>query len=143
MKIIETAFRWGMCAVWFITGMSHAWNIPRFSWHILEYGVVESRLAIVLAPLLSSTHLMLGALFLSGERLRFAVLLSIMLLTGYGIIGATAVTRGLQISCGCLGLNSPSISSTHVAFNFALAFGLAVYLRFICLKTWTGTDSVK
>ncbi len=143
MKNFEAAFCWAMCAVWFITGMSHAWNIPRFSWHVLEYGVVNSHIAIALAPLLASTHLVLGALFLLRERLYIAIAVSIFLLFGYGVVGAIAVMRGLQISCGCLGLYSPSISWTHVGFNFALALGSAVYLRFICLKGWGKSTSVK
>jgi len=142
MKVFEAAFRWGMCALWFITGMSHAWNTPRFSWHILEYGVVGADLAIALAPLLSSIHLVLGTLFLLRDRLFFASALSFFLLVGYGIVGAIAVTRGLQISCGCLGLNSPNISWTHIAINFTLALGSAIYLRFICLESCGETPNV-
>jgi len=120
LRYIEKYLPFGLAFVWLLSGMLHSGNLPRFALDICRYDVVPCWTAAYLSPLLCSIHLVLGAYLLSGYYQQPCMLISGLLLSGYTLAMVTALTQGLNISCGCLGTLSPSISWSHVVFNAAL-----------------------
>ena len=43
-------------------------------------------------------------------------------LAAYTFVATIALSRGLEVSCGCLGVGSPQISWGHVVVNLGLMF---------------------
>lgn len=108
--------------VWLLTGMVHASNIERFALDICAYEVLPCSLAIFIAPMLAALHVTLGSLLLVGLYQRVSLVLSFILLAAYTFVATIALNRGLEVSCGCLGVGSPQISWGHVVVNLGLMF---------------------
>ncbi len=106
--------------LWIYTGFSHATSIEQFSIAILNYRLTTPN-TIAFAASIASIHLVLGSLLLLRLHVSLAFGLTSLLLLLYGVVGASALYRGLEISCGCLGTNSPSVSTLHVVANVLLA----------------------
>ena len=80
-----------------------------FANSILQYKVVGSTLAMCTATILPSLELLCGLSLIIGLYPRGCALLITIMLVGFTILVASALLRGLDISCGCF-TQDPNVS---------------------------------
>jgi uncharacterized membrane protein YphA (DoxX/SURF4 family) len=72
-----------------------------FATSILNYKIVGSTLAMLIATILPSLELLCGIGLVLGLYPRTSAILIILMLAGFTILIISALLRGLDISCGC------------------------------------------
>ena len=77
------------------------------SFEIVPHAVI-GLVALGLPPL----EILLGALLVSGSRMRAASFGALLLSVVFGLALGQALARGLQVDCGCLGSGQPSLLKT-------------------------------
>jgi uncharacterized membrane protein YphA (DoxX/SURF4 family) len=100
-------------------------KIPKFEEHLIilkEYNIIPAKLIKIIGITGVMFEIFLGGMFLLGLFTKFAVFLSIILLTVYSIAISYNLLKGKkEISCGCGGiLGNNSLSWFLVVRNFFL-----------------------
>ena len=103
-----------------------------FAASILNYKIVGSTLAMVIATILPSLELLCGLSLILGLYLRTSALLITLMLIGFTILIISALLRGLDISCGCFTQdpNASKIGYIKILENAGMIM-LGVLLLFI------------
>ena len=129
----RTAFFWllrlGLGALMLVPGILKILDPSAFATEIHNYQLFPG-LAPVLAAALPTVEIALGAALLVGTRLwvRAGALGSAALLTVFTVAVTSVVVRGINISCGCFGAGSGSITPLTVLRDVALlAASAALY----------------
>jgi hypothetical protein len=103
---VRNVLRW-ICSLFIAlllltSGYTHISNPYQFLQAIYAYRIVSDWLGIVLAGFLPCLHISLAiALLMRVELRRPALGMSAALLASYAIVQSIALSRGLNISCGC------------------------------------------
>jgi uncharacterized membrane protein YphA (DoxX/SURF4 family) len=101
--VIGTLARFGLAAVWLVSGLLKAVDPDQTYVAVRAYDVLPAAGVEVVAALLPWVELALGLLLLAGIGTRMVAALSAALLLVF-IAGVTqAWARGLSIDCGCFG----------------------------------------
>ncbi len=92
-----------------VAGLDKITDIQAFANSVLQYRVVGQMLAMCTATILPSLELLCGLSLIIGIYPRGCSLLIIIMLVGFTILAASALFRGLDISCGCF-TQDPNVS---------------------------------
>ncbi len=124
------ALRVGLGGLFVVTGVLKLADAPAFAVEIHNYQLFPA-LAPVLAASLPAVELALGAALLAGPRpwLRAGALASAALLAVFTVAVASAVARGINISCGCFGAGSSPVTLLTVLRDVALLAASVAILR--------------
>jgi uncharacterized membrane protein YphA (DoxX/SURF4 family) len=103
LDVIGTLARFGLAAVWLVSGLLKATDPDQTYVAVRAYDVLPEAGVEVVAALLPWIELALGVLLLAGIGTRLVAGLSAVLLVVF-VAGVTqAWARGLAIDCGCFG----------------------------------------
>ena len=103
LDVIGTLARFGLAAVWLVSGLLKATDPDQTYVAVRAYDVLPEAGVEVVAALLPWVELALGVLLLAGIGTRLVAGLSAVLLVVF-VAGVTqAWARGLAIDCGCFG----------------------------------------
>ena len=103
LDVIGTLARFGLAAVWLVSGLLKATDPDQTYVAVRAYDVLPEAGVEVVAALLPWIELALGVLLLAGVGTRLVAGLSAVLLVVF-VAGVTqAWARGLAIDCGCFG----------------------------------------
>jgi putative oxidoreductase len=95
----------GLVLVW--AGSAKLLDTSGFAVSIARYQLVPDALAIIVASVLPMLEIMVGLCLLSATCLWPALLTTLLLTAVFTAAQASVVMRGLSISCGCFGSESP------------------------------------
>ncbi|MEJ6019115.1 MauE/DoxX family redox-associated membrane protein [Corynebacterium sp. H113] len=95
--------RFGLAAVWLWSGTVKLMNPLDSQRAIAAYQLLPQEFVEPLAVLLPAVEIILGLMLLLGVFLRFAGVVTMLIMVGFIIGLASAWARGLQIDCGCFG----------------------------------------
>ena len=103
LDIVGTLARFGLAAVWLVSGLLKAVDPDQTYVAVRAYDVLPEPAVELVAALLPWIELALGVLLLAGVGTRLVAALSAVLLLVF-VAGVTqAWARGLSIDCGCFG----------------------------------------
>ncbi|MGD0035955.1 MAG: MauE/DoxX family redox-associated membrane protein [Bacteroidota bacterium] len=115
-----------------VAGLDKITDSQAFANSILQYKVVGPTLAMCTATILPSLELLCGISLIIGLYPRGCTLLITIMLVGFTILVASALMRGLDISCGCF-TQDPNVSKIgykKILENCGLIV-LSVWLLFV------------
>ena len=92
-----------------VAGLDKITDSQAFANSVLQYKVVGPALAMWTATILPSLELLCGISLIIGLYPRGCTLLITIMLVGFTILVASALMRGLDISCGCF-TQDPNVS---------------------------------
>jgi uncharacterized membrane protein YphA (DoxX/SURF4 family) len=101
--VIGTLARFGLAAVWLVSGLLKAVDPDQTYVAVRAYDVLPDAGVEIVAALLPWVELALGLLLLAGIGTRLVAVLSAALLLVFVAGVAQAWARGLSIDCGCFG----------------------------------------
>jgi uncharacterized membrane protein YphA (DoxX/SURF4 family) len=84
-----------------VSGLDKIADTQAFTTSILNYKIVDPSLATLTATILPSLELLCGLSLILGIYPRASTILIIFMLVGFTVLVASAIFRGLDISCGC------------------------------------------
>jgi len=114
-----------------VAGLDKITDTQAFANSVLQYKVVGPTLAMCTATILPSLELLCGLSLIIGFYPRSCELLMTIMLIGFTILVASALIRGLDISCGCFTQdpNTSKIGYQKILENCGLIV-LSVWLLF-------------
>jgi putative oxidoreductase len=129
-SLLFWALRLALGGLFVVTGALKLVDPTAFAVEIHNYQLFPA-LAPVLAATLPAVELLLGAALLAGPRpwLRAGALASVGLMAVFTVAVASAVVRGINISCGCFGAGSGPVTLLTVLRDVALLGASAGLLR--------------
>jgi len=92
------------------SGIVKLFDIYAFLSDIYGYSIVTPRLGVLLALLLPHAEILMGLGLIANVLRQGSLLLSILLLTLFLVAQGIALSLGLQVSCGCFGSSSETVS---------------------------------
>jgi uncharacterized membrane protein YphA (DoxX/SURF4 family) len=115
-----------------VAGLDKITDSQAFANSVLQYKVVGPTLAMWTATILPSLELLCGLSLIIGLYPRGCTLLITIMLVGFTILVASALMRGLDISCGCFTQdpNASKIGYQKILENCGLIV-LSVCLLFV------------
>ena len=105
-------------------------NPEQFAKEISNYQLFPDFSINLIAIILPWIELCLGFLLLAGLKVRASAIFTGLLMFGFILAVAAAMAKGLNISCGCSGANSPKVGIAKILENSALLV-LAIYLSYL------------
>jgi uncharacterized membrane protein YphA (DoxX/SURF4 family) len=127
--VLYWALRLCLGGLFVVTGVLKIVDPSAFAVEIHNYQLLPA-LAPILAASLPTVELAVGAALVLGTRpwVRAGALATFALMVVFTTAVASAVTRGINISCGCFGAGSGPVTLLTVARDLALlAASVAVY----------------
>ena len=117
------ALRYVLGITFLLSAFSKLGNPPGFLGQVYAYEMVNADAGAIVAMWLPWIELLLGICLLSGFLLHGALIISTSLAVGFVYLQASALSRGLDIDCGCFGnsIDSPIDYSTIARTAFFLA----------------------
>lgn len=104
------------------SAISHLWRPYEFLMSVHRYRVLPPNWVAIAASSIPALHIFLAcSLFFPGYR-RFALLVSSCLFLIYAGLQLTALSRGLDISCGCFTIGAPEDQSRIGGVSLAIVF---------------------
>jgi putative oxidoreductase len=108
-RILILLIRIFLGGLFVIAGLDKITDPQAFANSILQYKVVGPWLAMCTATILPSLELLCGLSLIAGLYPHGCTLLMTILLAGFTLLVASALFRGLDISCGCF-TQDPNVS---------------------------------
>jgi putative oxidoreductase len=118
--LLAQAVRCLLGIVLVISAALHLNNPYRFLDSLLNYRIVWGALAEFLALALPNLQLIVGSALITGVFRKGAILLAAALFLAFEAAQASALIRGLEISCGCFGDNSGLVSGRSLTLTTVL-----------------------
>ncbi|MHC4645406.1 MAG: MauE/DoxX family redox-associated membrane protein [Planctomycetota bacterium] len=107
--------------------------------NVYEYEIVGPKLGLLVAMMLPWLELLAGICLVGGIFVSGALLVSAGMAAMFTFVIASALYRGLQISCGCFGAHDEVINySTLVRACLILLFSAAAYIGTIAFTPSPG-----
>lgn len=126
--------RYLLAAIFLFAGGVHYMHIPLFVGMEDDYRIVPFSASVYFGEAVPRIEILLGVFLLVGRWLIEAYTAAVALLSVFLVATVMALYRGLDISCGCWGTESPPISWWHAGFQLLLIAFSAVALRLQCLQ---------
>lgn len=98
-------------AIFIVAGVSKAGNAALFAAQIAGFRLLPEVLIAPLAVMLPYWEILLGALVIVGLFTRAAAWIAVLLLALFDLAIASAVVRGMSVSCGCFGPNDATVTT--------------------------------
>ena len=103
--------------------------------NVYNYELVGPKLGMLMAMTLPWLELLVGICLVGGIFVSGALLASVGMAAMFTFVLASALYRGLEISCGCFGASAEVISSsTLIRACLILLFSLAAYICVVILR---------
>ncbi len=121
-----------LATLWIFSGTLHVTDIASYTSDVYAYQILPGDSATWLSPPLAVLQLVVGCMLLLRQSPAMAFSISGMLFAGFTFALWSAVSKELDISCGCFGEYSPKVSSWHAWVTGLLAvvsFGAALTYR--------------
>jgi uncharacterized membrane protein YphA (DoxX/SURF4 family) len=120
-RAISWALRLGLGALFVVTGVLKLRDPAAFATAIANYQLMP-QLAALLAATLPMVEIVVGAaLLLPSVRWRCAAAIGVAaLMLMFTIAASAALARGIDISCGCFGVDSGRINGLTIVRDLAL-----------------------
>ena len=130
MRILKCVIIWSISAFFLVAGILKLVDPVEFGRAILRYQLVGAQLAWIGALWLPWLEVLcaLGLNFPSWRRAAICLLLGLLIF--FEMVLISALMRGLDIDCGCLGTNAPGSLSFAMLRNVFLAAALAILFIF-------------
>lgn len=141
-KIVVTICRLILAAVFLAAALGKISSPKEFSDSVAAYRMLPITWVNIIAILLSWVELIVGLALISGTQTKQAALLSILLNAVFVIAAVSAMSRGLNIECGCFTLSKAHSSvgwmllARDTAFVFLGAFVIGD------IRTWANKIDV-
>ncbi len=116
LRVVELTIA---CSLLF-TGLVHIGNSYFFLSSILGYRIVPVFVAKQLALALPLLHVLVALLIVAGSWRLSALWIATGLFFVYGTAQITVLARGLQIDCGCFGIDSGQVGIASILKVFTL-----------------------
>jgi uncharacterized membrane protein YphA (DoxX/SURF4 family) len=131
-KILILLVRIFLGGIFVIASLNKITDPQAFANSILQYKVVGPTLAMYAATILPSLELLCGLCLIIGLYPRGSELLITVMLIGFTILVVSALSRGLDISCGCFSQdpNVNKIGYQKILENCGLII-LSMWLLFV------------
>ncbi len=131
-KILILLVRIFLGGLFVVAGLDKITDSQAFANSVLQYRVIGPTLAMCIATILPSLELLCGMSLIIGIYPRGSTLLITIMLVGFTILVASALMRGLDISCGCFTQdpNASRIGYQKILENCGLIV-LSVWLLFV------------
>jgi len=131
LDIVVLVARVVVGGVFIVAGGSKIGHAAYFAAQIAAFGIVPQRIIGPMALLLPFLEVLLGAYLVIGLYARLAGWIATIQLLIFAAAIASAVARGLSLSCGCFGPNDQTVTSwPEAGRDVVLALiGLLVALR--------------
>lgn len=112
--------RYVLSMTFLCTGAVHYMRLPLFVGMIHDYRILPFPAAVTFGEIVPRLEILLGVFLLVGCWLIEAYFTVIVLVALFLLASVWALLRGLDITCGCCGPDSPLISWWHVAIQVVL-----------------------
>jgi uncharacterized membrane protein YphA (DoxX/SURF4 family) len=118
-------------AIFVVAGASKVGQPALFAAQIAGFQLLPEPVIAPLAVMLPYWEILLGGLLIAGLFTRIAGWVAVILLAAFDVAIASAVMRGMSVSCGCFGPNDATVTTwTEVARDAVfVALALVVALR--------------
>ncbi len=97
-------------AVFVVAAVLKLADLQAFSETIANYRLLPAAWSPPLATSLVGTELLLGVTMLAGRMRRACALVALVLIGAFVVAMASALVRGIDVSCGCFGAASSRLS---------------------------------
>ena len=128
LSIAVLVVRVGLGAVFIAAGGLKMGHFAQFAQEIAAFRLLPRPLVAPLAILLPFVEIAVGALLIAGLYTRIAATIAAIMLFVFDAAIASAVMRGLQLSCGCFGPNDTSVTTWAEVGRDAIFVALAVFV---------------
>lgn len=113
-------------AIFIVAGASKIGHAIEFATQIAAFRIVPQPVVAPMAVALPFLEVILGLYLVIGLYTRVAAWIAAVLLLGFDAAIASAVVRGLTLSCGCFGPNDTSVTTWGEVGRDAIFVVLAV-----------------
>jgi uncharacterized membrane protein YphA (DoxX/SURF4 family) len=124
--IIVLALRIVLGAIFVVAGASKVGHADMFAAQIAGFRILPQALIAPLALGLPFLEIMLGGYLILGLFTRASAWVAVGLLAAFDLAIASAVVRGMSVSCGCFGPNDATVTTWAEVARDAVFVVLAV-----------------
>ena len=114
--------------IFIVAGASKVGNAAQFAAQIAGFRLLPEALVAPLAVMLPYWEMLLGALVVLGLFTRVAAGIAVVLLVLFDAAIASAVVRGMTVSCGCFGPNDATVTTWAEVARDAIFVVLALII---------------
>ena len=115
-------------AIFIVAGASKVGQPALFAAQIAGFRILPEALIAPLAVMLPYWEIVLGALLVAGLFTRIAATVGVVLLAVFDLAIASAVVRGMSVSCGCFGPNDATVTTWAEVARDAIFVALALVI---------------
>ena len=108
---VVLVLRLAIGGIFIVAGASKVGNAAQFAAQIAGFRLLPETLVAPLAVMLPYWEMLLGALVMLGLFTRVAAWFAVVLLALFDAAIASAVVRGMTVSCGCFGPNDATVTT--------------------------------
>ncbi len=119
--------------IFFYAGALKMADVIVFAGEVAAYHLIPHNFTYLVAAILPSIEVLIGALLLLDCRVRGAAFLAGVLNLIFILALVSALTRGLNISCGCFGLGHDSTVLKALSRDLALMVAIVVTFLSACI----------
>ena len=114
--------------IFIVAGASKVGNAAQFAAQIAGFRLLPEGVIAPLAVMLPYWEILLGVLVILGLFTRVAAWISVLLLALFDLAIASAVVRGMSVSCGCFGPNDATVTTWAEVARDAVFVALALII---------------
>jgi uncharacterized membrane protein YphA (DoxX/SURF4 family) len=112
--------------IFIVAGASKVGHAPLFAAQIAGFRILPEAVVAPLAVMLPFLEILLGGYLIVGFFTRVAAWAAVVLLAVFDLAIASAVVRGLTVSCGCFGPNDATVTTWSEVARDAIFVALAL-----------------
>ena len=114
--------------IFIVAGASKIGHAPLFAAQIAGFRILPEPVVAPLAVVLPFLEILLGGYLIAGFFTRVAAWVAVVMLALFDLAIASAVVRGLTVSCGCFGPNDATVTTWSEVARDALFVLLALII---------------
>jgi uncharacterized membrane protein YphA (DoxX/SURF4 family) len=126
LGIVVLALRVVLGAIFIVAGASKIGHAAEFAAQIAGFRLLPEAVVAPLALLLPFLEILLGGYLILGLFTRAAAWVAVLLLGAFDLAIASAVVRGMTVSCGCFGPSDKTVTTWAEVARDAVFVLLAV-----------------
>jgi len=125
---VVLALRVVIGGIFIVAGASKIGHAPLFAAQIAGFRILPEPVVAPLAVVLPFLEILLGGYLIVGFFTRVAAWAAVVMLALFDLAIASAVVRGLTVSCGCFGPNDATVTTWSEVARDALFVALALII---------------
>ncbi|HEX3549465.1 MAG TPA: MauE/DoxX family redox-associated membrane protein, partial [Candidatus Elarobacter sp.] len=111
LRIAVLVIRVVLGAIFLVAGLAKMGHFAEFAQQIAAFRLLPREVIAPAALLMPFVEVAIGALLIAGLFTRTVACIAAVLLLAFDLAIASAVMRGLQLSCGCFGPNDTTVTT--------------------------------